>query len=484
MKQFASYFQANYEIKTDGSVVMRNGHATTPQKALAKYREGLEALGHTCDITVAQVEEYVRNNTPVAAAKPVFSLEAYILEYLHRYADPSNIETCRWKIGSDWRTIEQLKNGVPYPSDISELHTAIRAEAVRAGLGKVAKSDDIKVLLYDLATKKSCERVEGISKKLKYDPNCVEILHKCLDELHDFWGVKQSKDVFRIMTMHWMCQVKRKVLGLNTPWALWINYYGGTGIGKTKYLEDFAAPFGDFSMLTSISKLLDEERQIAKLTSSFIINLDELSVNNRETQYSDKDATLSRDQQATLKSLLTQTKNTTRVMGGQKQATRRLTFSCISSANEHLYDIIYDEKTMRRYFEFECTVDRVTDFKRLEQIKEHILEMWRGVDESREDGYWNPQCSVWKEVAEEQSRYYPTNTTTANWITARGVEACSPEQRERVQDLFDDYKIFCKERGNYSKSQSKWATDIRHLVPGASNGSNRLNIRTTIVSED
>lgn len=465
MQQFISYFTRNFLIRPNGTVATKSGHhAVSIEDVLEKYAAALAAVCQPCNVTMAQIAAYVQQNTP-KVFKQEFVLQEFILSYLRGHADPSK-PGCIWRIGPGWKTIERMQNGIPVSSDITELQQAIRAEAIRLGYGKNAKYDDIKVLLADLSVSKSAEYIERIAKSIAYDPACIPVADQALDALHEFWGIKQSKEVHRTIIKHWVWQVKRKLLGLPTVWSIWPNYYGGTGIGKTQYLTDFTKPFSDYAMTTTISKLLDEERQMMKLTNAYAINLDELSINNRETQYADKESTLGRDQQATLKALLTQTKTTTRLLGGQKQTTRRLTFSCISSANEHLYDIIYDEKTMRRYYEFECTAEKVEDFSPLEQVKEHILDIWRCVDPAVEEGYWNPSCPVWKTVADEQAKYYPTNTTTARWIVEQNVTACEREERDNIQELYDDYKTYCKERGHIAKSQTKWIVDVRHLVPG------------------
>ena len=467
IEAFASFFATRgFHILPTGEVADKGNHRLRPVEVLGKYSEGLHDLGLPCTVTLTEVEEFVRANTPQEEKKPVFNLSQFIGEYLTQYATPGAKEQ-KWKISPDWKSIERLQGGIPVGSDITELIRAIRANAINKGLGKLAKADDIKCLVGDLAMRNSAAAVEHTAKKLLHDPRCARITDECLDKLHDIWQIKQSKEIHRTIIKHWMWVTKRKLLGYNASWPIWPNYMGGTAIGKSQYMLALTSPFSDFAITTSISKLLDDERQLNKLTSAYILNLDELAINERNTPYADREATLNKDQQATLKALLTQDKITSRVWGGQAQTTRRLTFSCISSANEHLYDIIYDEKTMRRYFEFECLVPKILDFSGLEEIKRHVEEMWRGVDERLENGYWNPECPVWDEVAEMQSKYYPTTTTTERWIKDFNIEACSKEDGANIQELYDEFKQYCKERGHAVKSQTKWLVDIKHLVPGS-----------------
>ncbi len=468
MEEFVRFFQAKFHINSNGDVLKANGHKTTAEDVFHEYRNMREKAFASVDLTLDDVSKYIADNKPAAVASDAdeFNLRQFIMAYLETYANPSKQDTRKWRIGPAWKSIERVGAGVPVPSDISQLQVAIRAYALDKGINKGAKLEDIKVILSDMAMNANENRVAKVVKMIKFNPECISVADEAIDKLHEFWMVKQSKEIFRTLIRHWMWQVKHKLLDLPTVWSIWINLFGGAAIGKTGFCEALSEPFGDFALSTSISKLLDEERQMQKLTGAYIINLDELSINNREGMYSERENTLGRDQQATLKALLTQTKMTTRVMGGQSQTTRRLTFSCISSANEHLYDIIYDEKTMRRYYEFDCMVEKVTDFSVMDEIKTHILDIWRSVDESLDDGYWNPKCSVWDETRAEQDKYYPTNTTTGLWINDMHVVACTKADSE-TESLYDEYKSYCKERGHMPKSQTRWITDIRHLVTGA-----------------
>ena len=476
MENFARYLHKHYTISSKGEIKKANGHVASVEEVFKAYREVQENAGYEVTIKEDDIRAYVKDNTPKEESGDEFSLHQFIEDYLAKFAAPNSQHPRLWRIGPAWRTIERMGSGVPVPSDIRQLQVAIRAYALKCGINKGAKLDDIKCILEDKAADANDSRVFAIVQKIRHNPESVGIAYETLAKLHEFWKISQSFEVFYALVMHWMWQVKRKLLGLNTVWALWINFFGGTAIGKTSFLNALSEPFEDFALITSISKLLDDERQMVKLTASYIINLDELSVNNRESLYADKEGQMGRDQQATLKSLLTQTKMQTRLMGGQSQTTRRLTFSCCSSANEHLYDIIYDERTMRRYFEFDCGVDKVDDFSVMDEIKTHILDLWKAVDETREDGYWHPKCAVWNEVAKEQSKYYPTNTTTGMWINDSNVVAGTASDHEAMQDLYDEYKSYCKERGHMNKSYGKWSTDIEHLVEGAKQG-NHLFIK-------
>lgn len=472
MENFIRFFHKRYTINQKGEIVKANGHKVSAVEVFKVFRDIQEDAGNEVSITEDDVSKYVAEHIPeLESDEPEFNLRDFVRAYLMEFANPKREGVKQlWRIGPAWRTIERVGAGVPVPSDLRQLQVSIRAYAIDRGVGKGAKLDDIRCILEDLAAKANDERVASIVSKIMYNPASVPIADEAFDKLHKVWKIKQSPEILKTILRHWMWQVKRKLLGLETRWSIWPNFYGGTAIGKTTFLNTLASPFEDFALTTSISKLLDEERQMVKLTNSYVINLDELSVNNREVLYADTEGQLGKDQQATLKSLLTQTKMQTRLMGGQSQATRRITFSAISSANEHLYDIIYDDKTMRRYFEFECLVDKITDFTDLEDVKKHVIDMWQSVDESIEEGYWNQNCPTGIEIAREQSKYYPSNTTTGMWVREAHVIAGTPEDHDKIVEMYDEYRDFCKERGHMCKGYGKWLVDIKHLVEGSVQG--------------
>lgn len=481
MEKFERYFQKHFSFNLKGQTVKPNGHRISASEIFKLFREAQEEAGNTIDITVDDVARYIEEKTPKVEGEGSFDIENFIKGYLRSTCMAQDGKTVdgmqpEWKIDAAFRQIETINNGNPIPSDMLQLQAAIRAFAIKQGLGKAAKADDIKTVLADMARRKGAELISGIITSIKYDPACIKEGDMFLQELHDLWDIKERQEVLNAAMRHFLWQVKRKLRGLPVSWPIWLNYYGGAGIGKTSMINSIGAPLKDFAILTSIAELLDEERQVMKLCSTYYINIDEISVETKNP-YTD-DGTLTKGQNAALKKLLTQEKSRTRNMGGQSQSTRRYTFSVISSANEHLYDIIYDEKTMRRYFEVECRRITLEDYGKLDELKTHIMALWKSVDENRELGYLYPGCDVWDEVKDAQSKYYPTNTNTRYWIEDERVVCCDESERESLRDMYDSYKSYCKEHGNVPKQYRKWSTDVRHLVQGCGfKNSDPINVK-------
>lgn len=483
MNSFIKFFNRKFSINTKGQVVKPNGHKVSIDEVFKTYRDAMEEAGMDVSITADDIKQYVEENSPEPDEEDSgeFDLENYILGYIKRTSMTHTGlteagEPPEWRIDPGFRQIETIKNGVPVPSDINQLQAAIRTTAIKSGLGKIAKSDDIKTILADLSRRYGAQLIAGISNSLRYNPECVAEGDLFLVGLKDMWQIRQRQEIVNAVMRHFIWQVKRKLLGLPVVWPIWINYYGGSSLGKTTMINDIGKPLKDFAIMTTITELLDEERQVMKLCSTYFINIDELTVETKNPYV--EDGSLTKSQNAALKKLLTQEKSRTRNMGGQSQSTRRYTFSVISSANEHLYDIIYDDKTMRRYYELVCQRDKIDDYTKLDELKQHIMALWKSVDENKNDGYLNPACDVWAEIQAEQLTYYPTNTNTRYWLADNKLEVCDENVRESLMSLYDEYKMYCKEHGNNPKNFQHWTADIRHLVPGCSlNTNDPINVR-------
>ena len=294
-----------------------------------------------------------------------------------------------------------------------------------------------------------------IYNKIAYDPSCIDEGNDCLSELYQVWKIKERYEIFETLMKHWMWQVKRKLLDRDVKWHIWINFSGGTGIGKSETVRAMCEDiFEDFYNETSISKLFDETREVQRLSTKYIINMDELAVNAAGLE---DDGRIKADQKATLKSILTGKKFDARVYCTQQQTTNRITFSCISSSNNHLYDVVYDETSMRRFFEFNCGLDKGSQslFKHMnEKIFTKFVALWKSVDENRDNGYWDPYSEVGDEIDRIQKQYYPTKTTVVQWMKEMNVKVTLKKTDKKAADWYKQYAEWCKYCG-FSKIKSK-----------------------------
>ena len=476
---FIAYFNSNYTIRNDGSVRSNKTNRTVEsRKMLADYISLTSSLGQSSTVTLEDIDEFIDNKHAeiIEASKqdelPLTAYD-YVQKFLHDHINKD------WRIDSAFRMIERLNGGIPVNSDINDLANAIFVQAVKECCQKKYKQGEIKASLIDIATVFGTNAVAKIAAKIKYDASCLDKSKTFFHTLHDEWKIKQSFEVFEGVMRHFLWQCKRKLLGRNVTWDLLVNIFGGSGIGKTTMVQDIGKVFQDFSIVSTLSEVLDTERQVKKLAECYYVNLDELATGNAsEFRYGGSDSgSLDKAQKTAFKKLMTQRKARTRNMGGQSQSTQRYTFSFIASSNTHLADVIYDETTMRRYVEIECENKDIQDYSKLEEAKKLILDVWKSVDENDDRGYWYPGCKIWAEVKKMQDTYYPSNTTTASWIKEFGVVPCNSNAKEKLMDLYESYKTYCNKHENRPKCYDNWIKDLHHLIDGGMAPDGNISIR-------
>lgn len=240
-------------------------------------------------------------------------------------------------------------------------------------------------------------------------------------------------------------------------WHIWINLYGSTGLGKSYMIKKICEPLKDFTSTTTIGKLFDDTREIKRLTEQYILNFDELAVNS-EGQF---EGGLSADQKSLLKSMLTGEYLDTRVYGTQQQSRRRITFSCISSANEHLYDVIFDETSMRRFFDFNCTGEKPENYDEINKWLDNSIWFWKSIDENKIGGYWDLHSNLGKEIENIQKSYYPSKTTVNYWIVNNHIS----NGDKTPSEIYPEYNSWCKECGYKPKSLNGFIDELKHRLP-------------------
>ena len=147
-------------------------------------------------------------------------------------------------------------------------------------------------------------------------------------------------------------------------------------------------------------------------------------------------------------------------MGTQDQAKVKIKFTPISVANEHLYNIIFDETSMRRFFDFTCgRKDPPKDFTELNAMLSRFPEALQGIDESDNDGYFEPGSEIGQKIRQIQKNYMPTKTSTTDWIKFCEV---TPDNDKLSSNIFTlaDYKLYC----NYCKTVGKCSASMQRVV--------------------
>lgn len=327
-------------------------------------------------------------------------------------------------------------------SDIDSLNN--RLVEYNADEGKPYDVGTIKSVLQNIQQDALSHYHENVIDSIEYDSTKVPFVEEFLQGLYDYLKPQEDYITFSVLMKHWSWLVKRKLNGYGVRNHIWLNFYGGTGLGKTTMIKKLCAPMEDFVSTTNISKLFDDTKEIKRLTEKYVLNFDELAVNADAAG----DGMLASDQLATLKSMLTGDYLDARVYGTQNQARKKITFTCISSANYHLYDIIFDEQSMRRFFEFHCEAKKPDSYAKINSILAKAADYWKGINENDDFGYWvETRTDLWKSIEAIQTNYYPTKTTVSQWTFYNKLISGDNTPKQ----LYPLYKTWCDENGFKSK---------------------------------
>ena len=280
---------------------------------------------------------------------------------------------------------------------------------------------------------------------LKYDKNADTMVNRIIDRIIDVMEIEVDVDVAHVIFRHFFWLIKRNLFSLPTINELWIAFFGAQGCGKNYMAKHiFAAPISEFYVETELDKLGDIDREIRKFTDNLIVNFDELAMGSGDKTSKVNDSLLQN-----LKTIVTRTEMTFRQMGGQKQIKMDKKFVPISTANHHLYDVIYDNTGMRRFFEFTSKREVGLQFDNAEvaEIRKLMTTLYRGIDETNERGYLDFTDEIGKKVQAIQNSYEP-RTSIHEWIDDNSI--VTDTQFIPAKSLYEDYSDYSKKMG-YSR---------------------------------
>lgn len=428
----------------------------TPAIVYVNYMKALEAAALDEDVSKSEVVDLLNAKIKEITADNSTSTTDQVNSntFINEFIDSHKHE---YHFNSNWTMIEHVQepcNRQITLDDISQIAINYNENVTHYKL----TAESIKRAFFVAKEQKMMNGIVEVANSVSYDASSEKLLHQVLEFCYKWWDIKEDKDIFITLMKQWMWQVKRFLFNRKVRYHIWLNFTGASGLGKTEWIKLFCKPFEDVYSQTQVDVLLDSSREIKKFIDNYILNFDELAIHKGNT-YSD---TISVADMSIIKALLTADTFETRIMGGQNQMKAKRTFSVISSSNDHLYDTFYDPSTMRRYFEFECQVEHINDFTKLNKAMTFMTEAWKGIDENNDDGYFDPNSDVGKRITAIQSNYYPTKTTVHAWL-----EEKTPEDLERLAMLnsnavYQDYKSWCEAEHCHSKTRSNFIDAAKH----------------------
>jgi hypothetical protein len=458
-EKFAEFLQKNgirVGRRKDGSVTYQdfNSRGIAPLKIFEKYMAVRNSMEGWEYVSEQEIVEYMNAHAPEAAGeKERIKPTVFIKQWMDSHSN-------EWQISPMGKRITLFQYGIPVDKDIEDLTNEIQMNVYDSNLpykeGEISRGvQNYMMHLYQ-------DGVSKVFQSIAYEPLYEPAADKWIKNFYEYLQPEESLEILTMMLKHWLWLVKRKLTGQSVRYHIWLNLYGATGLGKTTAVTKMCSPLEDVTSMTTIAKLFDDTREIKRLTENYILIFDELAINS-EREEGDK---LQGDQQSTLKSMLTGEFLDTRVFKTQNQSKKKITFSCISSANYHLYDIIYDPTSMRRFFEFHCQAKATGDFSKINKTLENSSYLWKGINENLPDGYFDPQSELGQVVTKIQRAYYPTKSSVYDWIKETKAHAGNTP----IFRAYRSYQNYCNNCGRKPKAMNSFIDDVKHAMPDSIRG--------------
>lgn len=391
-------------------------------------------MGMPLDFTEADVKQEIQTKYKTISAPSMNTIKTWIADELKK----SN-----YKITNAGRAIEYTQGDAVTNADLHNLENYLQMVNSSANGGPGYNIGDVKATLGQILKEWENITLQDLINDIRFDKNQVGFTDAFLEQLYQYWGIQESLDIFKLMMKQWMWCVKRKVWNRPVRHHIWINFFGTTGFGKSEFVKRFTKSFEDFRCEGGLEIFSDQGREYKKFCNNFILFFDELSQNNQTAL---ADAKLTTNTLNAIKASVTGEVMDVRILGGQEQNKVKIRYTPISAANYHLYDIIYDETSMRRFFEFNVGRTQMpteSDFARLNSILANSELAFKGIDENNEDGYFKPETELGGQIRAIQKKYLPTKTTVNVWIK----KCCVKSGKTSSDLLYNDYKNWCKEYG-------------------------------------
>lgn len=474
-ESFKKYVTAQYEVvKGKYKKIGKNVYPTVNDIIIA-FNKLTEGLGGEL-IDNDEAIEALNEAMPIKAEAPKTKTIPNVDDCANWIHDAVHSRNSPYKISDKGNEITYNRNGVETNADSNDLYYWLWSLNRDAGMGFLG--GDIKAGINNLLKEYASRSLGRIYNMIKYDENSEAFTKTFIGFLYNHLEIKEDYDIFEMLFMHWMWILKRRIISRKVRHHIWLNFYGATGIGKTEMIHRMFDFMKDFVAEPGIQVFSDGTREYRKFTDNYVLFFEELAKSDSlsgfaEESYSDKGI-------AVMKQILTADYFDPRLLGGQEQAKVKIRFAPISVANEHLYDIIYDDTSMRRFFDFTCGRRELPkSFTELNNMLSKFPEALQGVNEFDNDGYFMPKSETGIKISKIQKSYVPTKTSTNNWIDDCDIE---PDEELTSNTVFGIpfYKLYCsycQNVGKYKASMQRVEMILARLWPNAVDDKGRIHIK-------
>lgn len=474
---FKNWFNKNFKFNKNEkiSVVGKSSTYKAPEDVASDYLKICAAAALDTDWQVSDVLDVIntlkpkKNNTNVQLIPGLDKCASWI------YSELQN-KSCPYRINDKGNEITYNNNSVETNADSNNFLHWLWTKNRDNNLSYLQA--DIKAGLNNLLMEFTSICLSRIVEQIRYNEDNKDFTETFIKYLYDHLQIAEDYDIFNTLMKHWMWILKRRIFTRNVRHHMWINFYGATGIGKTEMIHRMFDFMKDFVAEPGIQIFSDGTREYKKFTENYVLFFEELAQADArsgfaEESYSDKGM-------AAMKQILTADYLDPRLLGGQDQVKVKCRFAPISVANEHLYDIIFDETSMRRFFDFTCMrKEAPKNFDELNKMLSSFPLALQGIDENNDEGYFYPNTTIGQKIKAIQKTYAPSKTSTNSWITYSDI---TPDNNHNYDTVFtvkeyNQYKHYCKSVGKYAASMDRVLSILTRLWPDAVDSSNMLHIR-------
>lgn len=225
---------------------------------------------------------------------------------------------------------------------------------------------------------------------------------------------------------HWLWSVKNKMKGRLITYHIMPIFFGPQGGGKSVAIKHLIGPVEDYKLNINMEQITDE-RNYQAMSTNYVVFFDEMERANKV----DVDA---------LKKQVSVDYNDYRPLYTNTSQKAIQACSFIGATNRQVKEQIVDASGMRRFWQIVCLPK--LDWKAISSI--NYLDMWKGIDENKEDGYILPHLD--KIRAEQQELVYTDDLDT--YIAFKNLAVgVNGSKTITFSELYTDYKIWSQDFG-------------------------------------
>ncbi len=244
-------------------------------------------------------------------------------------------------------------------------------------------------------------------------------------------GPNASFDNTVAVFAHWIWCIKRNMKNLHISYHIMpVLYSKEHGSGKSESLKYLLKHINAYRLNVALTQIVDA--RIAKsMSENFVCVLDEM-------------AGAARTDLESLKKKITEDYTDARVLGTHQVIKLKQACCFIGTSNKPVSEMVFDTG-MRRFYQVNCP--EKLNWAELARI--NYLELWKGIDDSRENGYILDRM---EEIKLEQAAM-ATEEEIDTFLKALNIKPGTTEVK--TQDLFDMYRNWCIDNG-FKPYNSSW----------------------------